>query len=151
MKILKQFTKWLSKTGSETKNPTNSRYSDYNPGKDLYKQSDQNEKYKRWSKTIATYNSTITSLSSSNTSPVNPAQGSILVINGNTNKVEVKTALEVGGRDVIKELDEMRDALLLLKRDINMEAKYPRLKELKDEYERELAKYKTFDTLKESK
>lgn len=141
----------MSKTGSETKNPTKDHYSDYNPSKDLYKQLKQNEQYKRWSKTIATYNSTITSLSSSNISPVNPAQGSILVINGNTNKVEVKTALEVGGRDVLKELDEMRDALLLLKRDVNMEAKYPRLKELKDEYERELAKYKTFDTLKESK
>lgn len=51
----------------------------------------------------------------------------------------------------MKELDEMRDALLLLKRDVDMESKYPRLKELKDEYERELAKYKTFDILKEPK
>ena len=59
--------------------------------------------------------------------------------------------LEVQGRDVLKELDEMRDALLLLKRDVDMEAKYPRLKELKDEYEAALAKYTTFDTLKGSK
>jgi hypothetical protein len=44
----------------------------------------------------------------------------------------------------------MRDALLLLKRNVDMEAKYPRLKELKDEYERTLEKYKTFDILKES-
>jgi hypothetical protein len=29
-----------------------------------------------------------------------------------------------------------------------MESKYPRLKELKDEYERALEKYKTFDALK---
>jgi len=48
------------------------------------------------------------------------------------------------------ELDEMRDVLLLLKRDVDMEAKYPRLKELKEEYERALEKYKTFETLKES-
>ena len=54
-------------------------------------------------------------------------------------------------RDILQELDEMRDALLLLKRDVDMEAKYPRLKELKDEYERALEKYTTFDTLKESK
>jgi len=59
--------------------------------------------------------------------------------------------LEVQGRDVLKELDEMRDALLLLKRDVDMEAKYPKLRELKDAYERQLEKYKTFDTLKESK
>ena len=56
--------------------------------------------------------------------------------------------LEVNGRDVMKELDEMRDALLLLKRDVDMEAKYPKLRELKDEYERALEKYKTFEALK---
>jgi len=61
------------------------------------------------------------------------------------------SSLIVNGRDVMKELDEMRDVLLLLKRDVDMEAKYPKLKELKDQYEAALAKYKTFDTLKESK
>ena len=54
----------------------------------------------------------------------------------------------VQGRDVLKELDEMRDALLLLKRDVDMESKYPKLKELKDEYEAQLEKYKTFEALK---
>jgi hypothetical protein len=61
------------------------------------------------------------------------------------------TAFTVYGRDILKELDEMRDALLLLKRDLDMEAKYPRLKELKDEYEAALEKYKTFETIKDSK
>ena len=56
--------------------------------------------------------------------------------------------LIIDGRDVLAELDEMRDALLLLKRDVDMEAKYPRLKELKDEYKRTLEKYKTFEALK---
>jgi len=59
--------------------------------------------------------------------------------------------LEVQGRDVLAELDEMRDALMLIKRDVDMEAKYPKLKELKDAYEAQLEKYKTFDTLKNSK
>ena len=59
--------------------------------------------------------------------------------------------LEVQGRDVLAELDEMRDALMLIKRDVDMEAKYPKLKELKDEYAKQLAKYATFDTLKNSK
>ena len=59
--------------------------------------------------------------------------------------------LEVQGRDVLSELDEMRDALMLIKRDVDMEAKYPKLKELKDAYEAQLEKYKTFDTLKNSK
>ena len=71
--------------------------------------------------------------------------------------VSAKTAikcdgtLEVQGRDVLAELDEMRDALMLIKRDVDMEAKYPKLKELKDEYAKQLAKYATFDTLKNSK
>jgi len=65
--------------------------------------------------------------------------------------MQIDMPLVVRGRDVIKELDEMRDALLLIKRDVDMEAKYPKLKEIKDEYEAQLAKYKTFDTLKDSK
>ncbi len=63
----------------------------------------------------------------------------------------ITSPLEVNGRDILKELDEMRDALLLLKRDVNMEEKYPKLKELKDAYERALEKYKTFDAIKDSK
>jgi len=69
----------------------------------------------------------------------------------NDHALKVEGTLEVNGRDVMKELDEIRDALLLLKRDVDMESKYPRLKELKDEYERALEKYKTFEVLKESK
>ena len=42
--------------------------------------------------------------------------------------------LEVNGRDVLKELDEMRDALLLLKRDVDLETKYPELKQAYDDY-----------------
>ena len=65
--------------------------------------------------------------------------------------MQIDMPLVVQGRDVMKELDEMRDALLLIKRDVDMEAKYPKLKEIKDEYEAQLAKYKTFDILKDSK
>jgi hypothetical protein len=77
---------------------------------------------------------------------------SAITIDGSINgSMRVDVPLIVSGRNVMKELDEMRDVLLLLRRDVDMEAKYPRLKELKDEYEAALAKYKTFDTLKESK
>jgi hypothetical protein len=68
-----------------------------------------------------------------------------------TKTMQIDMPLVVRGRDVMKELDEMRDALLLIKRDVDMEAKYPKLKEIKDEYEAQLAKYKTFDILKDSK
>ena len=60
----------------------------------------------------------------------------------------ITTPLVVNGRDILKELDEMRDALLLLKRDVDMEAKYPKLRELKDAYKAQLEKYKTWEALK---
>ena len=65
---------------------------------------------------------------------VNPAKNSILNINGNTNKVEVKTALEVNGRDIINELDEIKATLLIVTRDKKLEEKYPELKEAYDNY-----------------
>jgi len=76
---------------------------------------------------------------------------SAITIDGSGDSVSVNKPLIVNDRNILKELDEMRDALLLLKRDVDMEAKYPRLRELKDEYERALEKYKTFETIKESK
>ena len=52
----------------------------------------------------------------------------------NNPTLKVDGIIEVNGRDVMKELDEMRDALLLLKRDVDMEEKYPELKQAYDEY-----------------
>lgn len=66
-------------------------------------------------------------------------------------KMNINVPLEVNGRDILKELDELRDAMMLLKRHVDMEDKYPKLKELKDAYERQLEKYKTFDAIKDSK
>ena len=76
------------------------------------------------------------------------ADAKIRIDGGVNGKMQVDVPLVVNGRDVMKEIDEMRDALLLLKRDVDMEAKYPRLKELKDAYEAQLEKYKTWEALK---
>ena len=78
------------------------------------------------------------------------ADAKITIGNSTASKMQIDIPLVVQGRDVMKELDEMRDAMLLLKRHVDMEAKYPKLKELKDAYESQLAKYKTFDAIKES-
>jgi hypothetical protein len=82
--------------------------------------------------------------------PTPSGQWSNITIADHTTDTTLKVdgKLEVQGRDILKELDEMRDALLLLKRDVDMEAKYPKLKELKDAYEAQLEKYKTFEALK---
>ena len=103
--------------------------------------------YTNYTTNAPIYNN-ITSGSISSTSI---ADAKIRIDGGENGIMRVNVPLEVNGRDVMKELDEMRDALLLLKRDVDMEARYPKLRELKDEYERALAKYKTFDAIKESK
>jgi len=79
------------------------------------------------------------------------ADAKIIIDGGENGSMRVDVPLLVNGRDVMREIDEMRDAMLLLKRDVDMESKYPKLKKIKEEYERQLEKYKTFDTIKESK
>ena len=79
------------------------------------------------------------------------ADAKITIDGGANGSMRVDVPLIVNGRDVMREIDKMRDAMLLLKRHVDMEAKYPKLKKIKEEYERALAKYKTFDAIKESK
>ena len=144
---------------------------DYTPSKDIYREirdirNEAKKKYEQSSdriKSMSTYSTSVGNLPgsvftsggyiNSPTITTSSLSSSAITINGDptSGSMRVDVPLIVNGRDVIKELDEMRDALLLLKRDVDMEAKYPKLKELKDQYETALAKYKTFDTLKESK
>ena len=76
------------------------------------------------------------------------ADAKVTIDGGANGSMRVDVPLLVNGRDVMREIDEMRDAMLLLKRDVDMESKYPKLRELKDAYERQLEKYKTFEALK---
>lgn len=168
MKTLKQFTKWWNKTGKESKEKKTT-HDDYTPSKDIYQQirdiqNEAKKKYERSSdriKSMSTYAGqfpppgTVFATSSYINSPVitttSLGQSGITIDGGINGSMRVDVPLIVSGRDVMKELDEMRDVLLLLRRDVDMEAKYPKLKELKDEYERTLEKYKTFEAIRESK
>jgi hypothetical protein len=165
MKTLKQFTKWFTKTGKDDK----TQNLDYNPGKDWMTEIREREaaekkrlekwrtefKKQRMNSNNYVYNSAYT-VSNSNVGmqtngfTTSLADAKITIDGGANGSMRVDVPLLVNGRDVMKEIDEMRDALLLLKRDVDMEAKYPKLKELKDEYERALEKYKTFEAIKES-
>ena len=79
------------------------------------------------------------------------SSNSVLTVSNNPQPtLKVVGDLEVNGRDILKELDEIREMLSLLQRDIDMENKYPKLKEIKDKYEQALEKYKTFDIIKKS-
>ena len=156
------FKKWFAKTQKATS------FSEYKPSKDFIervreREAAEKKRKEKWSKELKqsmgnnnyTYATSIGHLpggyAGSTISTTSIADAKITIDGGANGSMRVDVPLLVDGRDVMKELDEMRDALLLLKRDVDMEDKYPKLKEIKDEYERALAKYKTFDTLKESK
>ena len=115
----------------------------------------EQKRFKRWQKELKEGKKLSSTLTDSNYAiDTNMSiADSAITINGDpiNGSVSIDVPLKVNDRDILQELDEMRDSLLLLKRDVDMEAKYPRLKELKDEYEAALAKYKTFNALKDSK
>lgn len=48
--------------------------------------------------------------------------------------VSIDLPLVVNGRNVMGEIDEIKDALLILSRDLKLEEKYPELKEAYDNY-----------------
>lgn len=157
----------------KTTSPKVEQPRDYNPGKDFMtkvreREAAEKKRKERWSKELKqkmntknTYSYTCSAVSSgtyssnyistNNITNTSLADAKVIIDGGENGKMRVDVPLIVNGRDVMKEIDEMRDALLLLKRNVDMEAKYPKLKELKDEYERALEKYKTFEAIKESK
>ena len=63
-------------------------------------------------------------------------------------ELEVKGRVKINGEYLDERLERIETVLNIPTRDITMEHKYPKLKELWAEYNRELAKYKTWDNLK---
>ena len=152
----------------KTISPKETGSNDYNPGRDWMaeirkREAAEKKRREKWQKELKqkmntnyTYSTSIghlpsNSIISNNITSTSLVDTKIRIDGGVNGSMQVDVPLVVNGRDVMKEIDEMRDALLLLKRNVDMESKYPRLKELKDEYERALEKYKTFEAIKESK
>lgn len=65
-------------------------------------------------------------------------------------ELEVQGRVKINGEYLDERLERIETLLNIPTRDVTMEHKYPRLKELWEEYNRELAKYKTWDKLKDS-
>ena len=49
-------------------------------------------------------------------------------------RLQVDGTIEAQGRDILKELDELRESMLLLTRDLKLEEQYPELKQAYDDY-----------------
>lgn len=65
-------------------------------------------------------------------------------------ELEVKGRVRINGEYLDERLERIETVLNIPSRNIEMENKYPKLKELWEAYNRELAKYKTWDKLKDS-
>jgi hypothetical protein len=123
---------WFRKKMPELKTKTN-HDSDYHVDYDRMK--DLTEKYNKWEKELDHYNTHIMPTNITNSQWTYKTYPGNTYIDPTTNtKLKVDGTIEVQGRDVMKELDEMREALLLLKRDVKLEEKYPELKQAYDNY-----------------
>jgi hypothetical protein len=76
---------------------------------------------------------------------------SVLTARANPNSLDVNGKVMINGRDLEERLTTIEKVLQIPERDVILEAKHPKLKELYDDYIHALGKYRTWDTLKESK
>ncbi len=70
------------------------------------------------------------------------------VVLENSATLEVKGNVRINGQDLEERLERIETLLHIPTRDTTMESKYPKLKKLWEEYNRELAKYRTWDSIK---
>ena len=75
----------------------------------------------------------------------------VLKVNQNPPELEVNGRMVINGVDLEERLNTIERVLSIPERDVKLEKKHPKLKKLYDEYIHALAKYRTFDTIKESK
>ncbi len=72
------------------------------------------------------------------------------VVLENSATLEVKGNVKINGQDLEERLERIETLLHIPTRDVTLEEKYPKLKKLWEEYNKELAKYRTWDKLKDS-
>ena len=75
----------------------------------------------------------------------NPA---LTVKQTNPPELEVTGRMVINGRDLEERLTTIEKVLQIPERDVKLEAKHPKLKNLYDEYIAALGKYRTFETIK---
>jgi len=89
--------------------------------------------------------------SGSNGTSWSNSNDTVLKVTQSPPELEVKGRLVINGVDLEERLNTIEKVLSIPERDVRIEEKHPKLKKLYDEYIHALAKYRTFDTIKESK
>jgi hypothetical protein len=75
----------------------------------------------------------------------------VMIVKQDPASLEVKGQMILNGVDLEERLNTIERVLQIPERDAILEKKHPKLKKLYDEYITALAKYRTFETIKESK
>jgi hypothetical protein len=71
--------------------------------------------------------------------------------NNSDSSIRINGKIEWNGDDLHERLKRIETMLNIPTRDVIMEEKYSKLKKINDEYNKALAEYKTWETLKDSK
>lgn len=72
----------------------------------------------------------------------------VMTVKGDPASLEVKGKLVHNGRDLEERLDTIEKVLAIPERDVKLEARYPKLKKMYDEYIKELSKVRMWENLK---
>ena len=73
---------------------------------------------------------------------------SVMTVRPEPASLEVKGNVVINGRDLEERLSTIEKVLQIPERDVKLEAKHPKLKELYDAYIHALGKYRTWDAIK---
>jgi hypothetical protein len=89
-----------------------------------------------------------TYLNSANNWATTNSTDNVMIVKNNPASLEVKGNLVINGQDLEERLSTIEKVLQIPERDVKLEAKHPKLKELYDAYIHALGKYRTWDAIK---
>lgn len=95
----------------------------------------------------ATSGQILTSTGSNGTSWTR-ATDNIMIVKQSPPELEVKGRVVINGQDLEERLKTIETVLQIPERDVKLEQKHPKLKELYDAYIQALGKYRTFEAIK---
>lgn len=72
----------------------------------------------------------------------------VMTVTGDPASLEVKGKLVHNGRDLEERLKTIENVLMIPERDVKLEARYPKLKKMYEEYIKELSKYRMWESIK---
>jgi hypothetical protein len=78
----------------------------------------------------------------------NPYDIAMTIKQTNPPELEVKGRMVINGRDLEERLETIEKVLQIPERDVKLEKKHPKLKEMYDEYINALGKYRTWEAIK---